>query len=243
MIYVLLAFMVIITLVLKSPKIKGLIGEQSVALRLRKLPPDQYAVLHDVTIPNDRAKTSQIDHIIVSVYGIFVIETKNYQGWIMGDERSEYWTQVIYKRKEKLYNPIRQNYGHTMALKSLLANYGDLPIIPIVSFSNRATLKVTTSSEVIYSTQLIRTINKYTNSTIQQSKLTQITATIMQANITDKAVKKQHVKAIKQTAADKTNKVSNDICPKCGASLVARHGKFGPFKGCSNYPKCRFIHK
>lgn len=32
-------------------------------------------------------------------------------------------------------------------------------------------------------------------------------------------------------------------CPKCGAPLVMRHGKFGDFVGCSNYPKCNYIEK
>jgi len=54
---------------------------------------------------------------VVSNYGIFVIETKNYKGWIIGNEFDDYWTQVIFKRKEKLYNPIKQNYGHIQALK------------------------------------------------------------------------------------------------------------------------------
>jgi hypothetical protein len=74
-------------------------------------------------------KTTQIDHIVVSNYGIFVIETKNYKGWIMGNEYDEYWRQVIYKRKEKLYNPIKQNYGHILALKGVLKNFSDLNYI------------------------------------------------------------------------------------------------------------------
>jgi hypothetical protein len=58
--------------------------------------------LHDITIPSVKGKTTQIDHVVVSEYGVFVIETKNYTGWIVGDEKSDYWTQVIYKRKERL---------------------------------------------------------------------------------------------------------------------------------------------
>lgn len=75
----------------------------------------KYKVLNNITLQTD-GRTTQIDHVVVSNLGLFVIETKNYKGWIIGDEYSEYWTQVIYKRKEKLYNHIRQNYGHLMAL-------------------------------------------------------------------------------------------------------------------------------
>ncbi len=32
-------------------------------------------------------------------------------------------------------------------------------------------------------------------------------------------------------------------CPQCGGALVQRQGKYGPFVGCSSYPKCRYIEK
>lgn len=82
-----------------KPKIKGFLGEKVVSAILSRLNPQKYTVINDVML-NINGKTSQIDHVVVSNYGIFVIETKNYKGWILGDERSEYWTQVIYKRKE-----------------------------------------------------------------------------------------------------------------------------------------------
>ena len=81
------------------------------------------------------AKTElQIDHVVVSIYGIFVIETKNYSGWIFGDENSQYWAQVIYKTKNRFYNPILQNRGHIKALQGLLQDYSHIRYIPIVVF-------------------------------------------------------------------------------------------------------------
>ena len=67
---------------------KGKVGEKVVAGKLDRLPKDQYRVLNNVTIPTPKG-SSQIDHVVVSVYGIFVIETKNYNGWIYGGENSE----------------------------------------------------------------------------------------------------------------------------------------------------------
>jgi hypothetical protein len=140
----------ILTIISKSPKLKGIIGEKAVAYRLKKLDPQYYKVLHDITIPSQYGRTTQIDHIIFSEFGIFVIEAKNYHGWIIGKEHAEYWTQVIYKRKEKLYNPLRQNYGHVEALKNLLGDLPKMHYIPIVTFSGRAELKVEVQSLVIY---------------------------------------------------------------------------------------------
>ena len=58
-------------------KRKGAVGERRVARILNRLPKTEYKVLHDVmlSVPNDC--TTQIDHVIISMYGIFVIETKN----------------------------------------------------------------------------------------------------------------------------------------------------------------------
>lgn len=70
---------------------EGKVGEKVVAGKLDHLPKDQYRVLNNVTIPTLKG-SSQIDHLVVSIYGIFVIETKNYNGWIYGGEHAEYWT-------------------------------------------------------------------------------------------------------------------------------------------------------
>jgi hypothetical protein len=243
MTYFILFILVALIIILKSPIIKGYIGEKSVEWQLNKLDKDKYIILNNITIPSASGKTTQIDHIVVSIFGVFVIETKNYRGWIMGDEKSEYWTQVIYKRKEKLYNPLRQNYGHVMSLKEVLKGYEELPIIPIVCFSTRADLKVTTTSEVIYTSQLVRTIRKYNEASIPMDNVKYITKTISSAEMVDKDVKKTHVQSIRNEIADRKMKVSSNQCPKCDGNLVLRKGKFGSFKGCSNFPSCRFILK
>ena len=56
---------------------KGKAGELRVKWKLLLLPSDQYKVINNLLI-SSRGQTSQIDHVVVSEYGIFVIETKNY---------------------------------------------------------------------------------------------------------------------------------------------------------------------
>lgn len=92
-------------------KIKGEIGEKKIAMYLSLLKSSDYKVMNNVVL-NKNGRTTQIDHIVISDYGVFVIEMKNYKGWILGGEYSEYWTQALFHRKEKLYNPIRQNLSH-----------------------------------------------------------------------------------------------------------------------------------
>lgn len=100
---------------------KGIVGEIviNVAMWL-KLEKDVYHRLNNITLPLADGGSTQIDHVIVSRYGIFVIETKNYKGWIFGNEKQRQWTQVIMGRKYKFQNPLRQNYLHIKTLSDLL---------------------------------------------------------------------------------------------------------------------------
>ena len=236
-------FLILVTVWgLFKPKIKGFIGEKTVSAILLMLDQDKYKVINDVVIKVD-GKTSQIDHVVVSNYGIFVIETKNYSGWIYGDDYSQYWTQVIYKRKEKLYNPVRQNYGHVQTLKHHLADYPDVPFIPIIVFSINADLKVKTKTDVVYTVNLLKTIRKYSEESISDKLKEKLYVKILSLNVTDQKTRKGHVETIHREKVETQRKVDQDICPKCGGTLISRKGKYGSFKGCSNYPKCKFTMK
>ena len=119
--YLGLALLVAVLLgVLRSPRFKGWRGERAVQNTIRKqLNPLVYVDLHNVTLPTADGST-QIDHLIFSPYGLFVLETKNYQGWIFGSERQSQWTQQIFKKRSRFQNPLRQNYKHTKAIQELL---------------------------------------------------------------------------------------------------------------------------
>ncbi|MDR0216680.1 MAG: NERD domain-containing protein [Comamonas sp.] len=115
-----LAFMVLAG-VLRSPRFKGWRGEKAVQrLIAQRLNPLVYVDLHNVTLPTADGGSTQIDHLIFSPYGLFVLETKNYQGWIFGTEKQREWTQQIFKKRSKFQNPLRQNYKHTKTLQELL---------------------------------------------------------------------------------------------------------------------------
>lgn len=229
-----------IAIILKLPSVKGYFGEIIIRILLKFLDKDKYLVINDVMIPNSDGNTAQIDHIVVSTYGIFVIETKNYNGWIFGSENSINWTQVIYKTKNKFYNPILQNKGHIKALKDILIDYPSIKFIPIVVFTLNADFKkLDVTSPVVYSIRLLKTIKMYTEENILSSDINEIYKTIVNANSDDKVVRKEHIQRIYENK----NKVDSKKCPWCGSELVERQGKYGKFTGCSNYPKCRYVLK
>lgn len=105
---------------------------------LNTLNKNYYTVIDNVILPSTGGNTTntQIDHVVVSRYGIFCIETKSHRGWIycMNDERS--WLQILPKSCNEFYSPSRQNYAHTSALKSLLKPRLVNMIIPIIVFTS-----------------------------------------------------------------------------------------------------------
>ena len=107
--------------VVKSPWFKGVMGEVIINLSAKFfLDREIYHLIKNVTLPVDDG-TTQIDHIIVSRFGIFVIETKNMKGWIFGDAKQKMWMQKIYKHTTKFQNPLFQNYKHVKHVKTIVA--------------------------------------------------------------------------------------------------------------------------
>lgn len=112
------ALIAILSRIGRSPSVKGLLGEASVKVgALRRLEKDGFRIFNDVVLPRpDGNGTTQIDHIIASRCGIFVVETKNYSGWIFGDAKSRQWTQITRGKKSRFQNPLHQNALHINAL-------------------------------------------------------------------------------------------------------------------------------
>jgi hypothetical protein len=220
-------------------RIKGVIGEKTTSSILFFLDKSKYKVINNIVLKSGEI-TSQIDHIVISDYGIFVIETKNYKGWILGGENSEYWTQVIYKRKEKLYNPIRQNLGHIRTLKNCLSEYPNIEYKSIIVFSTKAEIKVNTTTDVVNSYRLIVTINRYKTINLTENEKESIFKKINALNLVETYDKRQHVKSIKQRIQKRENSIRENKCPQCGDNLITRNGKYGIFLGCNSYPKCKF---
>lgn len=217
---------------------KGVIGEKKVAAVLAKLPKEQYKVLHDIMLRTENG-TTQIDHVVVSIYGIFVIETKNYKGWITGNEYGNYWTKNMYGKKYSFRNPLMQNYAHIKALQEKTGLPED-KFISIVAFSSNSDIKVKTKKPVVYIREVNLVIQAYKRIIIQPSEINGIVSIIQNANITERKARREHVQQIREKVSRRQSQVLAGKCPKCGGQLVRRNGKRGPFVGCNNYPGCRY---
>ena len=127
---------------LSSAKFKGQFGEHVVVQSFAKrLDPNVYHVINDVMLNDGLGGTTQIDHVVVSRYGIFPVETKNYSGWIFGSEGQSTWTQSLPGgRKFHFQNPMNQNFKHVCVLAGITGLSRGV-IKPIVFFIGEATLK------------------------------------------------------------------------------------------------------
>ena len=109
-----------------------------------------WPLLNDVLLPSGGG-TAQIDHILISPGGVFVIETKDMSGWIFASPGQRWWTQTymadrwsrmvgIKSKRFTFYNPLLQNEGHARALVKLgIADPRE--IRPVAVFVGDAELK------------------------------------------------------------------------------------------------------
>jgi restriction system protein len=160
--FVFIMILFIVITILKTPWFKGWVGEMEINLITKLfLKKDTYHLIKNVVIPADGG-TTQIDHIIVSRFGAFVVETKNLKGWIFGKEGDAYWTQKIFRHSEKFQNPLRQNYKHTKTLGEIL-EIPDDKMQSVIVFTGASTFKTEMPENVTTPDGYIRYIRSKTN--------------------------------------------------------------------------------
>ena len=235
------------------PEHKGKEGEVHVHNILAQLPKG-YTVLDDIVLKTNNG-TTQIDHVVVSKYGVFAIETKNYRGEVYGNDDRQEWTQIIatdvrymkrwyktytYITKNHFYNPVKQSVSHANAIRRALNAWPNLTVVPIVVFAGEAALHVTTEHHVIYDVQLLATILNYNIPCLSDDDVAQVVSSLTQKNVRDQVDDRTHVSNVYAAKRKTDSKIASGICPQCGGTLVLRNGRYGNFYGCSNYPRCRF---
>ena len=231
---------IIVAIIVKKnmTQVVGFAGEYWVQKELNKLP-GEYLFLSDVMLEID-GKTTQIDHIVFSKYGIFVIETKQRNTYITGNEHDKYWIVKAGRKKHYMYNPIHQNYGHKKAIEKILGLY-DNQVIDIVCVSGQANLRIK-SNKVVRVERLVDRILFEKEEKIED--YVSMAHRINAMNIVDKNYRKQHIEDIKENINNNNEELRKEVvmnrCPRCGNELVIRKGKTGEFVGCLSFPKCRY---
>lgn len=161
-------------------------------------------VLINLYIPNEHY-TSEIDSILINKHGIFVVESKGYSGWIFGNESQKKWTQVLYKNKNRFYNPIVQNRNHIKALANILG-IEDVNIFrSYIIFSERCELKKITVNKpnvrVIKRNQLQNTLDKdyeEYGDVLLNSQIREFNNKLSDYMFANDDIKKEHIKYVEK---------------------------------------------
>ena len=231
----------------KSANFKGALGEWAVNRKsTRALDKSYYHLIKDVTLPTEDGGTTQIDHIIVSRYGIFVVETKNIQGWIFGSGYQSTWTQQIYKQSFKFQNPLHQNYKHLKTLQACLDV--ELKYLhPVIVFTGDCTFKTEMPANVVHLWEYDRYIKSKTDVVFSEDQVWEYIA-LIEANRLEPsfATRQAHIQHLKNATLQ--GSTEQPACPKCGSPMVMRETRNGPnvgkmFWGCPRFPACRGMRK
>lgn len=219
--------------------LKGLNGEQNIRKVLKSLLDGEVYHAYNNVLIGSSPRSTQIDHIIVSKYGIFVIETKNIDGCIFGSSYNKQWTQVFHGGKYPFQNPLRQNYKHTQKLAEFLG----IPhnkMHSLVVFGDKCQFKTQMPLNVVKSTGIVNSIKSKKRIFLTDDEV---------ARVNDKLLMLQYNTPFLngRKHASKLNKRydSTMTCPKCGGNLKKRTARTGKragqeFLGCEKYPQCRY---
>lgn len=218
-------------------RFRGWIGEKKTVfylwLSLRK---KSYYKVHNIILPLENG-TTQIDHLIISIYGLFIVETKNKKGWIFGSKEQASWTQSIYGWNYTFQNPLRQTFRQRQILSTFLGVH-ESKIQTVVYFTGNCIFKTAMPDNVINS-GLGKYIKRFQNQIFPLDEVNQIISAVQKHLQESSLSSKDHLRSLRKRHSSTTN------CPKCGSKLIERTAKQGPyagrkFLGCEKFPKCRF---
>lgn len=251
-----LALIKILDSVFNNDKAIGKRGERLTAQKLNWVDFFGYKgkILQNVYLPKDNGETSEIDLLYITQVGIFVIESKNYSGYIFGTDTNQKWTMVLYggkdfigrktTEKHQFYNPIKQNQTHIKWLKNYLQS--DIQTISLIVFSERCELKeisLSSSKDVIVCNRgkvpsAIKECFEDYPTILSEEQINEVFNKLLPLTNQDKETKEKHIQDIQ-------NKQNSLVCPLCKGKLVLRTATKGSnagnqFYGCSNYPKCKY---
>jgi hypothetical protein len=259
----------VLVAILRLRLAKGWFGEKVVSLMLKlSLDKGCYTIIDDVTIPDGEGGTTQIDHLVVSPFGVFVVETKNMGGWIFGTEREATWTQKFRRAPARSFqNPMRQNYKHTETLAEALGVPREA-LFSVIVFVGDSHFKTPIPPNVTYGLGCVRPIKARREVLLSPEQVTQLVGAIEQLRLTPGAeTHRQHVEYLRSreraaapppaarpppVARPQPAQVlpvsAERRCPQCGKGLILRTARQGAhagsqFWGCAGFPSCRYTEK
>ena len=183
----------------QTKKGKGTFGEKVSSSFSKKLDPSEYKIVNDVIVKNDN-HYSQIDHVVVSKYGIFVVETKVNKNAVYGNIRGKTWKQYVGSNKYEIKNPTRQNYGHIKSLETFLKDFDNLKMISIIAYSGFTKIKIYGEAKDVFVkniSQVPDLIKSYKTIAMSEEQKDEIFKRLCDFKKENKNLKKEHISYVK----------------------------------------------
>ena len=189
---------------------KGRNGEYLISKNLSHLEKQGAKFLFNVYFPKENGETTESDVILITARGFIVFESKNYSGWIFGDEKQKMWTQTLPQgkgraaHKEKFFNPIMQNDLHIKYLRSVVGP--EYSIQSIIAFSERCELKkVTVTSPDVqvvkrnYINQAVKTtLDRMPQNALTTEQIDRLYQLLLPYSQVSEEVKQKHIQDINE---------------------------------------------
>lgn len=225
---------------------KGRNGEFLIYKCLKKMEENGAKFLFNVYLPKEDGQTTEIDVLMICSKGIFVFESKNYSGWIFGNESQKNWHQTLRGRRgrsqvEHFYNPIMQNRSHINYLKRVLGN--QIPMHSVIVFSNRCTLKKlqikSTNVSIIKLNHVFSVVSDICNrcsvNVLSETSISEIYNKLYPFTQVDKATKTQHIANIQSKLSNiPTQQTVNRIVPSDSSQITPTIAKVEKSKTTTN---------
>lgn len=203
---------------------KGEIGEYKVEVQLEQLPPE-FKPASNILIKTEQG-FEQIDHLIVSPYGLYLIEVKNLSGLIVGEEKDPHWYQAITWRVKPFYNPLLENQTHIETLKARLNATDKLPFYSFVTFNRRCDLKVL-SGAVFFDTDILQALLKRSQQRIlSDAEVTDIIEQIAKINISDQGMRNEYAARLHKQKRVMRPKFGDIRCCRCEKPVSERTARY-----------------
>lgn len=142
----------------------GIQGEEIISNYLNELS-DEYLIVNNVNL-NVNGRQTEIDSLVISSYGLWIIETKNYVGYLSGNAKDDRWqreriSRYGVSRKDEVSNPLKQMHRQIYISKEFLErNHVHTFIHGLVALPSAQGVRVDSNELVLSKNDLLQTIEK-----------------------------------------------------------------------------------
>jgi len=167
---------------LSSPRFRGDIAETRVRRVLSTgLQRNRYTVFNQLLLPSGGG-TIEVDHVVVSRLGIFVIESHYARGWVSGSEVQDRWKQESWLRESRFDNPVHRNRLQVEALQRC-TGFPAAAFHPLVVMVGQRGFKQPPPVRVLTAETLLPWIRKQSRQILSPEQADQAIRTLHQAHL------------------------------------------------------------